>query len=72
MHTIFVCPICHSETNRLIYCSSYRREVCYELCALTAKDLKFLDLISTREMSSGQPLPILQTSLYNLVGDYRI
>ncbi len=71
MHTIFVCPVCHSETNRLIYCSSHRREVCYELCALTAKDLKFLELISTKEPSSGQLLPIRQPSFYNSVSDYR-
>ena len=72
MPTIFVCPVCHSETNRLVYCSSYRREVCPELCALTATEMMFLELISTNETSSGQPAPLLQSSPYNSVGDYRI
>jgi len=66
MNTIQICPSCHSETRRLIYCAINRRLVCAESCAMTDADLFLLELVqpqSTQVVTrsrvandSGRPL----------------
>ncbi len=63
MNTTQICPSCHSETSRLMYCAISRRLVCAESCALTDADLFRLELVqqiavrvSTTSNDSGQPL----------------
>lgn len=46
MKALSICPICHSETTRLIYSPFYPIPVCYEICALTPDDMLFLELVS--------------------------
>jgi hypothetical protein len=45
MNTPQICPSCHSETRRLIYCAISRRLVCAESCAMTDADLFLLELV---------------------------
>jgi hypothetical protein len=46
MQPTHVCPVCHSETARLTFCTLYAFPVCAELCALTPDDLLFLEMVS--------------------------
>ncbi|MFN0122132.1 MAG: hypothetical protein ACKV2V_16690 [Blastocatellia bacterium] len=48
MNTTQICPSCHGETRRLVYCAISRRHVCAESCALTDADLFLLELSQHR------------------------
>lgn len=63
MEALQICPSCHSETRRLVYCAISRRLVCVESCAMTDADIFRLELVQQVAVSvsattddSGRPL----------------
>ncbi len=50
--TLQICPSCHSETRRLIFCAINRCLVCAESCALTDADLFLLELVQPQSVST--------------------
>ncbi len=65
MNTKLICPSCHSETRRLIYCAISRRLVCVESCAMTDADIFLLELVQQ------QSTPTVAASLSTASDDSR-